>query len=223
MSAKKRLQRLMTIFLVLGLVAAVGYGASWLNHRRYFLIVAPGEVRVEKGLMLPYGHQPFIPEDPTIRAAYRRFALPGGMKVGRGKSVFDDRVELDQALFRLLNDAAEYALEAESGRTGKLLPQYLEQMSSIPGVSTQQQVDLRRLERDAAYVKGRDAQVRAVELLHEAAEAFRTATEGTGTRYTDAEERAERVERILSSMNTTEPPVSPPKAVTSTTSTRSLR
>ncbi|MGF1509612.1 MAG: hypothetical protein ACFB9M_08945 [Myxococcota bacterium] len=220
---KKRIRRFFTFLLVVGIVGAGTYAASWVNSRRYFLVVAPGEVRVEKGRWLPFGHEPFIPEDPTIRPAYRSFPLPGGMKVGRGTTVFDDRVELDQALFRILVDAAEYALEADNSRTVTLLPRYLEQMESIPGVSTQQQVALRKLERDAAYVRGADAVARAVKLLEDSAKAFREAARGTGSRYDDGGARAEQVERLLAYIGGGPSPESPATLPTSTTATTAMR
>lgn len=194
---KRRLKRLFVALLMLGVLGAGLYGASWLNSRRLFLEIGPAEVSVAKGRMLPVGREPFIPLDPTIRKAYRSFPLPGGMKVGRGVTVFDDRVELDQALFRLLVDAAQFSLEVDNARTVELLPRYIEQMKAIPGVSSEQQLQLQAIQRDAAYVGGRQKVETAEATLEQAIELFARAASGRGSRKDDAENRARHLRRVL--------------------------
>ena len=219
---KRRLKRLFVALIVLGAVGAGLYGASWLNSRRLFLEVGPAEVSVAKGRMLPVGREPFIPLDPTIRKAYRSFPLPGGMKVGRGVTVFDDRVELDQALFRLLVDAAQFSLEMDNARTVELLPRYIEQMKAIPGVSSDQQLALQAIQREAAYVGGRQQVDAAEEALENAIQLFSKAASGRGSRRNDALVRARRLRGVLETLRKGVPgEVAEGASATSTTATSS--
>ncbi|MEM1025669.1 MAG: hypothetical protein AAGD10_05325 [Myxococcota bacterium] len=217
---KRRLKRLLLALVVLAMVGVGLYAASWLNARRLFLEVGPAEVSVAKGRMLPFGREAFVPLDPTIRKAYRSFPLPGGMKLGRGVTVFDDRVELDQALFRLLVDAAEFSLEVDNARTIELLPKYLEQMKAIPGVSSQQQLELQGIEREASYVRGRQMVGATEKSLEEAIEQFAHAASGRGSRHVDADARAAHLRRVLRVLREGVPKsVAEPPADTSTTTT----
>lgn len=218
---KRKLKQLFLFLVVVGLLGAAGYVASVLNSRRYFIVVGPAKVNIERGRMLPYGHEPFVPKDPTIRKAYASFSLPGGMKVGRGTSTYDDRVELDQALFRLLRDAARVAVDVDNERTPTLLPRYIEQMAAIPGVSSEQQIELRSLERDAAYVRARHAAEEGRERLVEAARLFKEASRGTSGRFPDAEARALRIHRLLDRLARVDPRVE--TVATSSTSTAATR
>lgn len=190
-------RRLLWTVLVLALGAGGLYAASWLNARRLYLIVGPTEVTTEKGRMLPMGHEPFVPQDVELRRAYQSFPLPGGIKVPRGETVFSDRVELDQAIFRLLKDAIGYALSEDSRRTPELVQRYLRQIKAIPGTSVSQQLELADLERDAQYVEARQRLDDGFTALKDAAQLFRQSVRGQGGRNRDGELRAQLIERAL--------------------------
>lgn len=205
---KLKIGRIFATLLVLALIGAGAYGASWLNARRYFLIVDATEVRVGKGRMLPVGHEPFQPADPALRKAYQPFPLPGGMKLPRGETVFDDRVQLDQSLYRMLRDAAEYSMAADNARTAELTTQYIEQLEALPGLTAQQQAKLKELERDATYVEARGYLQRGRENLKKAAQLFRESAKGASGRHRDGEARAAAVELALVRLNEVEAEVS---------------
>lgn len=192
-----RWRRIFGTLLALALVGGGVYVASWLNARRYFLIVEATEVRVARGRMLPVGHQPFVPVEPELRRAYESFPLPGGIKLPRGESTFDDRVELDQALFRVLKDAIAFSLMEENRRTTELVARYLKQVKAIPGTSVAQQLELASLERDAAYHDAREHLNDGVAALREAARLFHESARGQGGREKDGELRARAVEAVL--------------------------
>jgi hypothetical protein len=183
---KKRLRWLLYFAIVVAVLAAVAYGASWLNARRYYLVVGPGEVEVGKGRMFPVGYEPFRPDDPSTRKAYRGFELPGGIKVARGTTIFTDRVELDQALFRLLSDAARYAMSKDTARSPDLVQSYIEQLEVLPGVSIEQQVQLQKLKRQAEFARGRALVREAVARLEKAGEAFEASAGTEGPPDADA-------------------------------------
>ena len=226
-----RWRRILGTLLFLALAGAGVYGASWFNARRYFLVVDATEVKIRKGRMLPVGHEAFVPADPALRKAYQPFPLPGGMKLPRGESVFDDRVELDQAIFRILEDALEFSLAADNARTPELTAKYLQQIRALPGLNAQQQVRIAKLARDAIYVEARGFSDEAERLLDKAEQGFAESAKGHGGgQHKDGAVRAGRIRAALRVLREGAPapesevevPVStPPPALPGTSTTTS--
>lgn len=157
---------------VLG-VAAVVVLASAINSRRYRLVVDDLEVRVRRGLWLPAGHRPFAPQSAQLNAAYRTVPLPEGMAIARQTQTFFDRVLLDQALHRILLDAARYALgpadpEGLEPRHLDLAERYLDQLSHLPGLSQSQRKTWAGLRRRLGYFKARNVLAEAEDALRSA-------------------------------------------------------
>lgn len=192
-----RFGRIMFALVLLGLVAGGVYFASWLNSRRYFLIVDKTEARVAMGRMLPVGHRPYVPADPALRRAYEPIPLPGGMKLPRGTTTFTDRVELDQALYRLLKDATEFTLAADNKRTPELTERYLTQIKGLAGITVQQQLEISKLERDVQYVRARGLLENAKKDLERAAQLFRRSARGGGGRYADGDVQGRMIDAAV--------------------------
>lgn len=195
--ASVRWGRILTTLIVLAVAGAGLYGASWLNARRYFLIVGATEVRVARGRMLPVGHEGFVPREPDLRRAYEPFTLPGGINVPRGETTFSDRVELDQALFRLLKDCIGYTLSKDDRSAPEQVEKYLLQIRAVPGTSVSQQIELQALERDAAYVGAKHRLSEGVTALKDAARMFRDSSKGASGRNSDAEARAAVIDAAI--------------------------
>jgi hypothetical protein len=189
--------RILTSMIILAIAGAALYGASWLNSRRYYLIVGATEVRVAKGRMLPVGHEAFIAREPDLRRAYEPFPLPGGINVPRGETTFIDRVELDQALFRLLKDCIGYTLSKDDRSAPESIEKYLLQIRAIPGTSVSQQIELQTLERDAAFVGARHKMSEGLTSLKDAVRMFRESAKGASGRNSDAETRAAIIEAAI--------------------------
>lgn len=218
--------RILGTLVFLGIGAAGAYGASMWNARRYFLIVDATEVRVAKGRMLPVGHEPFVPADPALKRAYRSFPLPGGIKLPRGETTFEERIDLDQALFRVLKDALAFSLSADNRRSQELIAAYLEQLRAIPGTSLAQQLELGALEREAAYHDAEQQLSEGIARLKEAARLFHESAKGQGTRARDGELRARVLDAELARLSTgdlaalargLEPPLVPTTTVAAST------
>lgn len=234
---KKRIRWLLIFLLVVAVVGAIAYGASWLNSRRFYLVVGPTDVEIGKGRMFPFGWEPYRPDDPTLRRAYRGFDLPGGIKLARGTTIFTDRIELDQALFRLLTDAALFAMSRDTARSPDLVKDYLDRLDALPGVSMEQQVELQKLTKRAEYSRARQLVREAIELLTKAETAFDVSVGHLGPESAEAwsdlvhRTRASLLEgppasRSVSSkppVPTPPPPVPAPEVATGTTSTTSTK
>lgn len=218
--------RLFATLIVLAIAGGSLYVASWMNARRYFLIVGPTEVRIAKGRMLPVGFELFVPKEPELRKAYEMFALPSGINVPRGETTFTDRVELDQALFRLLKDCIGFALSRDDRSTPAQVEKYLAQIRAIPGTSVSQQIELGHLSRDAAYVSARHKLDEAVAGLKEAARMFRESAKGADGAARDGETRANAIEAAILRIEAKDAPRqearAPLDAHTSTTATSTV-
>lgn len=195
---KIRWGRLFGFLLFLIAAGGVAYGLSWLNARRYYLIVDSTEVRVGKGRMLPVGYDPFVPNDPALLKAYKAFPLPGGLRLQAGEQKLEDRVELDQALFRILNDAANFSLAKDNARTPVLLATYLERLRALPGINAEQRGGVEQLARDALFVEARGHYNEGLQLLQQAAEQFAESGKGKDrVRATEAQAKADRIQAAL--------------------------
>ncbi len=175
---KIRWKRILGFLVFVGIAAGVAYGMSWLNARRYYLIVDRTEVRVGKGRMLPVGHDPFVPRNPALIKAYRKFPLPVGMNLSLGERKLDDRIELDQALYGVLKEAAHFSLSKDNERTAELVGIYLEHLRALPGTNAQQQSEVAQLARDALFVEARGHFDEGVKQLEMAAEQFVESAKG---------------------------------------------
>lgn len=207
-----RFGRILVLLGILALAAGGLYVAAWVNAGRYYLVVEEDRVGVYRGRMLPVGREPFVPSDPALRQAYEGFPLPETAHLPRGESIYTERTELDQALFRLLRDAAEQTLGEGEGRAPELGVRYLEQMKALPGVNVAQQTEVARLERDARYVQAEVWAARAEADLLQAAAAFRASARGEG-RFRDGEARAARLEEALARLKGAEEAVGAPAAL----------
>ncbi len=203
---KIRWGRLFGFLLFLIAAGGVAYGLSWLNARRYYLIVDSTEVRVGKGRVLPVGYDPFVPSDPALLKAYKAFPLPGGLRLQAGEQKLEDRVELDQALFRILNDAAKFSLAKDNARTPVLLATYLERLRALPGINAEQRGGVEQLARDALFVEARGHYNQGLGLLEKAAKQFAQSAQGKDRpRAAEAQGKADRIEAALEVLRATSP------------------
>jgi hypothetical protein len=175
---KIRWKRILFFVAFVGIAAGIAYGMSWLNARTYYIVVDRTEVHVAKGRMLPVGHDPYIPPNPALIKAYRKFTLPSGMNLERGERKLDDRVEVDQALYLILREAAQLSLSKDNARTPKLVASYLEHLRALLGTSAQQQAEVAQLGRDALLVEARGNLEQGVKLLQAAADQFVESAKG---------------------------------------------
>jgi hypothetical protein len=194
--ARIRIGRIFAFLATLGLLAVVGYGASWLNAHRYFLVVGATEAWVARGRMLPFGHEPYFPDDPILRRAYGRIDLPGGLSMPQGETRFEERADLDDALRRLLKDALTQVLEKPSERTPALASEYLAQLESLPGASLNEERELNVLRRSARRAEAQLLLGRARANLEQATKLLRTADPDDP----EAKRRAQALESVLGTL-----------------------
>ena len=138
---------------VVAMLCVVGYLLSEINARRYRLAVADDGIVVERGRYAPLGFERYQPFDEVLRQAYAPIALPPGETIDVGV-VYDERSEVDRALFSRLRTWATSRLQATDAPTLELGIAYVKRLEVLPGLSEEQRHDLRGMRADAALKQG---------------------------------------------------------------------
>src|SRR5690349_771482 len=126
---------------ILGLVALVAWLVSERNARTWYLVPADGRLVVMKGYLLPAGRGTFETSDPAVAAAYAPIVPPPGKALPPERS-FDERGQVDQAIFDLVAGwAREEIASGDPARLERGLG-YLVRAEKLPGLSSAQREDL---------------------------------------------------------------------------------
>ncbi len=166
---------LVTVFI--GLAAAALYAMSQVNARTYGLEVRQGQLVVLKGKMLPTGADPWMPADPQLADTYAPIDVEGQASVIVTTQKFEDRDELDRALFLVLETLARPRLSAETPKDlerGLLLVRRAERLH---GLTDAQRDSLRKMQTDVAFFLARTRLDDARRQLEEALSQLKLAAE----------------------------------------------
>ncbi len=148
-------RRLLVTLLVLVLAGIVCVLLARDNARTFSLKVEGGKLMVQKGRMLPWGSAPYHPSDPSQADVYAPIELSGASVGGVEADRFEDRDELDRALFRILEQAARPRLLSDDTQVVASGMVLLHRMDRLQGASEEQRRTLRSLELDVAYDQAR--------------------------------------------------------------------
>jgi len=218
-------RRLLVTLLVLALAGVVCVLLARDNARTYSLKVEAGKLTVQKGRLLPWGSAPYHPTDPALAEVYAPVDLGGANVVAPESDRFEDRDELDRAMFRILEQAARPKLLSEDTQVVAGGMALLHRMDKLQGISEEQRRTLRALELDVAYDQARirfeDARRAVAEGLSElriAADSPTRRARAAHAMLVKVEPAASALEEVLRQVVTTladTPPTSttPPPAV----------
>ncbi|MEZ0312879.1 MAG: hypothetical protein ACAI38_13980 [Myxococcota bacterium] len=145
---------LLVFCLVVALGGAVAYLLAERNQRHFRMRNQGGIVFIERGRLLPIGYEPFAPDAKDLQSAYAPIKVPAGEKVDEIED-FEDRVELDRALFSLLAGWARARLQANDADSFEMASGYVSRCSLLPGLSEEQRSELKSLRADLAYRNGK--------------------------------------------------------------------
>jgi hypothetical protein len=182
--------------LVLALGAAVVYLLSDINSRRYRIAVENGSVVVENGRRLPWGFHRYEPATPELTAAYAPFPLPPGESLAKTE-VFEDRADVDRALFSLFAGWARGRLSSSTPGDFELVVTYVHRSEQLPSLSEEQRLELKRLRADLAYRNGRRMLDDISDRLHKSLAELKLARELGPTKPSDVDRWIVEVERRL--------------------------
>ncbi|MBS1109501.1 MAG: hypothetical protein H6Q88_1493, partial [Anaeromyxobacteraceae bacterium] len=125
---------------------------------------------VKKGVFFPTGKAAFTSADPETARTYAPLAPPQG-SAALVETSYDDRAELDQALFELLARWARDDIQSQQMERMERARGHLARASRLAGLSPAQREQLRVLQAETAFQE-------AVGHLQEGANALRRALEG---------------------------------------------
>jgi hypothetical protein len=165
-----RRSAVLPLLLAVGLGVAVAWLLSERNARQLWIVPEGGKVVVKKGVFFPTGKAAFVSADPEASRTYAPLTPPPGAATPVEAS-FDDRAELDRALFELLAGWARDDIRSQQMERMDRARGHLARASRLAGLSTVQREQLRVLQAETAFQE-------AVGHLQEAANALRLAIEG---------------------------------------------
>jgi hypothetical protein len=148
-------RRLLVTLLVLALAGVVCWLLAKDNARTFSLKVEGGKLLVLKGRNLPWGSAPYRPTDPSLADVYAPIELSWASVGAVDADHFEDRDELDRALFRILEQVARPRLLSDDTQVVTSGMGLLHRMDRLQGVSEEQRRTLRSLELDVAYDQAR--------------------------------------------------------------------
>ena len=187
---------LLASIIIVGLSGVILYVLSDFNHRQYRLNSVGTQLRVERGLFMPQGFEVFTPQDESLRSIYASIPIPKGLKLNNPE-IYDDRTDLDRALFGLLSGWTTKLLSSQNPEDFKLAHQYIERCELFPGLSETQHTELKRLRADTSFKKGEHTLEQISAQLQEALRQFQTALELGTTQKSAAEARVEEIKQQL--------------------------
>jgi hypothetical protein len=186
------LRNFFSSLVILTLAGAVGYLLSEKNARRFFLHYEGGVATVERGLLLPLGHAPYRPKDPTLAQAYAPFRLRDGTAPAADEP-FDDRADLDRRVCELLIDAARGQLASSDPVHLDAGIALLNRAELLREITPEQSQTLRALRSEVAYFQASAEITRALATLQNVRGLLRLAAEGN---QKHARESADLLDRL---------------------------
>lgn len=178
---------------VLALLALVVYLLSERNARTYSLVLEDGQLAVKKGITAPMGRQAFKTADPAQAQAYAPLRPPPGFRLDEERT-FDDRAELDQALYDYLAKWARDDLGSEKPELVERALTWIARAEKLPGISGAQREDLRALRAESGYFEARQLIDRAADALRQARERLRVTAASSSRHAGEASEALHRLD-----------------------------
>lgn len=176
-----RMMRMVVGALVLGLAATTLYLLAERNSRFYYLAQEGDRLVVHRGAWLPSGKRPFVPDDPHTAQIYAPITLPAGT-APIAEQRFDERADLDRALFDILADLARERIASEEERVLQEGFALVERAGLLPGITGEQAKALRSMRAELSFFEARGHLERALVELRQAREKLEHATEASSAR-----------------------------------------
>jgi hypothetical protein len=148
--------RLATLALVASLAAVAVFLLAKLNSRTYRVQLVENQLRVMKGKNQPFGFEPFRPSDPQLLDAYAPIQLAGENPADILNRTFNERDELDRALFSVFETLGRPKLFSEDPQEVQQGLYYLRRAEKLTGVTEEQRRTLKNMQSEIAYHQGRE-------------------------------------------------------------------
>jgi hypothetical protein len=167
------------LLLAVGLGVAVAWLLAERNSRQWWIVPEDGKVVVKKGILFVTGKAPWQPADAETARTYAPIPVPPGAPAIVEAS-FDDRAELDRALFELLARWAGDDIQSQQLERMERARRYLVRASRLGGLSPEQREQLRVLQAETAFQEAVERLTQGANALKGALEGLRLAAEASG-------------------------------------------
>lgn len=167
------------------------YALSLLNAKTWSLEVVGGQLVVMKGRMLPYGSEAFQPSDPKFAEAYAPLDLNGNTALAVVGQRFQDRDELDRALFSVLELLARPRVSSDLKADLDVGVALVRRAEALSGLSEPQRATLVTLRAEVAYFLAKQRIDEARKQLDEAVAQLKLAADA------DARHKKEATQMLL--------------------------
>ncbi len=151
----RALRNLVIFTLVIGCAGAAVYALSLVNSKTYSLEVKSGQLVVMKGRMLPTGAEPWLPSEPSLADTYAPIDLDGNVALTVVDKKFDDRDQLDRAVFQVLELLARPRLTSEEPKDLERGLALVRRAEKLNGLTDDQRASLKKMQSDVAYFLAR--------------------------------------------------------------------
>jgi hypothetical protein len=148
-------RNLVVLSLVVGAAGAAIYALSLLNSRTYSLEVRSGQLVVLKGRMMPTGAEPWYPSDPVLADTYAPIDLQGNTALAVVNKKYQERDELDRALFSVLQLLAAPRIASDVPKDLEQGLVYVRRAERLSGLSEDQRTSLKKMQVDLAFFLAR--------------------------------------------------------------------
>ena len=148
-------RNLVIFTLIVGCAGAAVYALSLVNSKTYSLEVNAGQLVVMKGKLMPTGAEPWLPSEPSLADTYAPVDLEGNVALTVTNKKFDDRDQLDRAMFQVLEMLARPRLASESPKDLEKGLAYVRRAERLNGLTDDQRASLKKMQTDVAYFLAR--------------------------------------------------------------------
>ncbi len=151
----RAIRNLIILTLLVGFAGAAVYALSMVNSRTYSVEVQNGRLVVLKGKMMPTGAAPWAPSDPKLVDAYAPIELEGNVSLTVLGQKFEDRDELDRALFQVLEMLARPRLQSDLPADLDKGLALVKRAERLNGLTDDQRASLKKMQSDVAFFLAR--------------------------------------------------------------------
>jgi biopolymer transport protein ExbD len=151
----RAIRNLFIFALIVGSAGVAVYALSVTNSRTYSLEVRNGSLVVMKGKLMPTGADAWLPGEPALADAYAPLDLEGNVALTVVGKKFEDRDELDRALFQVLEMLARPRLASDTPKDLEHGLALVRRAEKLHGLTDDQRATLKKMQSDVAYFLAR--------------------------------------------------------------------
>lgn len=151
----RAVRNLFIFVLIVGSAGVAVYALSVTNSKTYSLEVRNGSLVVMKGKLMPTGADAWLPGEPALADAYAPLNLEGNVALTVVGKKFEDRDELDRALFQVIEMLARPRLSSDQPKDLDHGLALVRRAEKLHGLTDEQRATLKKMQSDVAYFLAR--------------------------------------------------------------------